>query len=762
LYPANTSFETLRLDVIDPQLCTSCGGCQLACPEDVITFAGLTPQLRSPSDANRCGSCTACVDVCPGARPDTLIAESRLFGRGRRVDERWIGIHEAVLGGRARDPHIFKSSASGGSTTALLRTAKRVLELDAILVMGREPNQGWRTAPVLCEDADQLVDHAQSSYQLAPYLGVLRQAMHPTPRKVGIVGLACHMQAMRKLQTLDTPAGAWARDHVRFLVEIGCSSGTTPEGTRSLIEGLLEERTEDVALVRYRTGDYPGEIAVDMKDGRRLTVPFWRAVKHFAHNKTHRCLSCGDWISGLADVTVSDGDPNIFAASVATTADPNAAKHGRVFVRTPLGKRIVEAAVERGELEVWDIQLEGFNLGLERKRNRRASYEKGILPLPEGPIPGFREDHESVDDAVFLDPTTGGDLSGKRKPPQVRALWIDGRRGLQLRSEPVPQPERGQVRIRTSFSLVSPGTELHYLERYQREDRQLKLGYCSTGVVDAVGHGVEGLARGQRVLAMGWGYATHAELACVPKRLCVPLPATTTAEHGVFAGIAATALHGMHRARLGAGDRALVVGCGLVGQLVARFAALRGAQVCAVDVHAERLRGLGPAIATRQVDLQRGLYASLEAMPPDGYNHVLLCSASASDELLRDCLRIVGPEHHPATARNVVTVLGRLTATVPFSVDLDNIDIRISARCGTGYRDPRYVHGEIDYPAPPGEATVDQNLATCVGLVADGSLDVSGIPLLRVALEEATSAYAQLRQRPEYVGALFHYANRHD
>jgi coenzyme F420 hydrogenase subunit beta len=759
LYPATTSFATLRQEVIDPQLCTGCGGCQLACPEDVIRFDGLTPRLRLPSDAARCGSCTACVDVCPGARPDTLIAERRLFGRGRRTDERWIGIHEAVFGGRAKDPHIFKSSASGGSTTALLRTAKRDLELDAILVMGREQNRGWRTAPVLCEDADQLVDYAQSSYQIAPYLGQLRQAMYPTPRSVAIVGLACHMQAIRKLQTVDTQAGAWARQHIRFLVEIGCSSGTTPEGTRSLIEELLEERAEDVALVRYRTGDYPGEIAVDMKDGRRLTVPFWRAVKHFARNKTHRCLSCGDWISGLADVSVSDGDPNIFAASVGTTADPDAAKHGRLFVRTPLGKRIVEAAVERGELEVWDIQLDGFNLGLERKRNRRASYERGALPFPDGPIPGFREQHDVVDDAMYLDPTTGGDLSGKRKPSLPRALWIDGRRGLQLRSEPVPQPEPGQVRIRTSYSLVSPGTELHYLARYQEEDRQLKLGYCSTGVIDAVGRGVDGLERGQRVLAMGWGYATHAEFACVPMRLCVTIPTATAAEHGVFAGIAATALHGLHRARLGPGDRALVVGCGLVGQMVARLAVLRGAHVCAVDVHAERLRGMGDAIATRTVDPKRGLYASLERVPADGYNHVLLCVAGGGEDLLGDCLRILGPEHHPAIARNVITVLGRLTATVPFSVDLGNIDIRVSARCGTGYRDPRYVHGEVDYPAPPGEATVDKNLETCIGLIADGSLDVTAVPLLRVPLDEATSAYAQLQQRPEYVGALFRYAN---
>ncbi len=402
-------FLDLSRDVLDKQLCSSCGVCGLACPQNLIEFDGLVPKLREPSLASRCADCTDCVKACPGARPDTLIAEERLFGRGRRLDERWIGIRAKVLGGRARERKVFEASASGGSATAVLRAAKRHLGLDSVLVMGREPQRGWRTAPALCEDVDDLVNYAQSSYQIAPYLGVLRREMEsPTPRMVAVVGLACHIQGIRKLQSLESRAGEWARTNIRLLVELGCSSGTTPRGTESLIEEILEESVDDVALVRYRSGDYPGQIAVDMKDGRRLYVPFWRAVKQFATNKTHRCLSCGDWMSGLADVSVSDGDPNIFAASVEAGDDPDAAKHGRIFVRTPLGQSIIDAAVELGELEVWNIELEGLNLGLERKRNRRASYEQGSLPLPEGPIPGAREPWQGLDDEVFLDPQTAG------------------------------------------------------------------------------------------------------------------------------------------------------------------------------------------------------------------------------------------------------------------------------------------------------------------------------------------------------------------
>ncbi len=348
-----------------------------------------------------------------------------------------------------------------------------------------------------------------------------------------------------------------------------------------------------------------------------------------------------------------------------------------------------------------------------------------------------------------------------------RFLVVEGRAGVQLRQEARPEPARAQVRVRTSVSLVSPGTELHYIDRCQREDTTLRLGYCVAGVVDALGEGVEGLALGTPVIAMGWEHATHAEYVCVPKRLCVAVPGGLAPWHAVFAGIAATALHGLHRARLGASDRALVVGGGLVGQLVARLAERVCAHVCVADVLAPRLVGLGEGVAVVEVDRTRGLHASLEAkaqaqgQSAPSFTHVLACVPAADDALLRDCLALLGPHYHHQTARTVLTVLGRMTVQVPFGVELGNVDIRMSARCGAGYRDPAYVHGEVDYAAPVGEGTVDENLARCARMIAEGTLDVAGIPVWRVPFVESASVYPELRRRPEYVAAVFEYGEPH-
>lgn len=392
------TFALLQSQVLEPDLCTACGACRLACPQDVIRFDGLVPVL---ADADHdCGPCADCVEVCPGADPSTPLSEERLFGRTRTVEERWIGIFQEVVSGYALTPAVFEASASGGSITAVLQAALSEERVDVVLSMGRDAGEPWRAAPALVRSAEELVETAQSTYQLAPYLGALRPVMEREPdARVAMTGIACHIQAMRKLQAMDTAAGRWAREQVVLLVEPACSSSTRPEGTAAVIEGRAGVPLDQVVRLRYREGDYPGEISVRTADGADHRVAFWQAVRDFAGNKTHRCLSCGDWMSGLADISVSDGDPNIFAASV---GGAHRAKHGRVFVRTEAGAKAVAEARFLGLLECAPIELSGLNLGLERKRNRRASYERSGRPVPVGPIPGWTEELEIIPDERLI------------------------------------------------------------------------------------------------------------------------------------------------------------------------------------------------------------------------------------------------------------------------------------------------------------------------------------------------------------------------
>src|SRR5688572_10715998 len=107
-----------------------------------------------------------------------------------------------------------------------------------------------------------------------------------------------------------------------------------------------------------------------------------------------------------------------------------------------------------------------------------------------------------------------------------RFLVAAGAQGVRVEDEPLVSPAAGQLRIRAVRSLVSPGTERHYVTKCRETNERLRLGYCSSGWVDAVGEGVTGFAVGDRVAAMGWQYAHHGEVIRVPWRLCVQAPSS--------------------------------------------------------------------------------------------------------------------------------------------------------------------------------------------------------------------------------------------
>jgi coenzyme F420 hydrogenase subunit beta len=402
-------YSQLRASVLDPDLCTRCGACEPACPRRIIEIVDLLPRLVSPSAEQQCGTCNDCVEICPGADPRTPEAEDALFGRRRTPDQNWIGVYEDVFTCWATDQRVYDASGSGGTVSALLAHALERHGFRWVLVCGRDPDRPYRAAPIVCRDPGKVHEYAQSTYQLSSYLVPLRSLLEDEPPSRGaIAGLACHVQAVRALQRLDSPLGRRARERIGLLIEIACSSNTLPRGTETLITGDLSLRLEDVARVAYRDGEpYPGSFTVVTRDGERHRLPLFHVFRHFKDHKTHRCLSCPDWLSGLADLSVIDADPNIFIASINGASEHR--KAGTVLVRTPVGRAILEAATRAGALASERTRLvQDRNLGLERKRSRRLYYERLGTPISAGPVPGHVEPDDVLDDDALLAITSRG------------------------------------------------------------------------------------------------------------------------------------------------------------------------------------------------------------------------------------------------------------------------------------------------------------------------------------------------------------------
>jgi coenzyme F420 hydrogenase subunit beta len=397
------SYADLRDLVIDSDLCASCGACVAVCPDDLLRIsvdnpvASLKPGLaaESPEVTRACADCGLCVDVCPGKDTGVTESEQRLFGRVRSETQRWTGISRRTFQARASSDAVLTSASAGGAVTTLLTTALRTGSIDAALVVGRDDDRPWVPAAKLVTTEEELLACAQASYSIAPNLHLLRDTPY---NRIGVVGLACQVQALNRMANLPEPVPV--ADKVALTVEIACSSNTRLDGTRHLIEDRLHLPLTDVTELKYRSGRYPGNFtAVDSGHGTH-TVPFHELVTRFKKFKTFRCQACPDWWSGLADISIADGDPNIFRTSRNNADIP---KSSLVVTRTPAGDALVDLAAQRGELELAPTEFEPEeSLGLQRKRHRYLTYQSRYPDrVPAAALAGPEEIEPLRDDEVI-------------------------------------------------------------------------------------------------------------------------------------------------------------------------------------------------------------------------------------------------------------------------------------------------------------------------------------------------------------------------
>lgn len=190
----------------------------------------------------------------------------------------------------------------------------------------------------------------------------------------------------------------------------------------------------------------------------------------------------------------------------------------------------------------------------------------------------------------------------------AEALWYVAPCRAELRSEELEAPGRDELRVRALFGGISRGTEsLVFAGRVpESEFRRMrgphmdggfpfpvKYGYSLVGVVET---GDAGLI-GRTVFVLH----PHQTLFNVPAGAAVLLPRGLPPRRAVLAANMETALNGVWDGAPGPADRIAVVGCGVLGALVAFLCGrIAGAEVTIIDTNparAETASRLGVAFA---------------------------------------------------------------------------------------------------------------------------------------------------------------------
>jgi threonine dehydrogenase-like Zn-dependent dehydrogenase len=171
----------------------------------------------------------------------------------------------------------------------------------------------------------------------------------------------------------------------------------------------------------------------------------------------------------------------------------------------------------------------------------------------------------------------------------MRAAVLAGPGRIEVKRVPVPEPGRGQVRVKLEgcgvcASNLTPWAGPEWMEFPTKPG---DLGHEGWGTVDAVGDGVSGLSVGDRVAALS--YKSYAEFDIAEADAVVRLPAELA--DAPFPGEPlGCAFNIFRRADIQTGQTVAVVGIGFLGALLTKLATDAGAKVIAISRRQESLQ----------------------------------------------------------------------------------------------------------------------------------------------------------------------------
>ncbi|MEO0138986.1 MAG: bi-domain-containing oxidoreductase [candidate division WOR-3 bacterium] len=339
---------------------------------------------------------------------------------------------------------------------------------------------------------------------------------------------------------------------------------------------------------------------------------------------------------------------------------------------------------------------------------------------------------------------------------------------------PPPKFKKGGVLIKTLYSAISPGTEgatvslvkggplkilkerkeqvldiLRVFKDYgpiflinkirSRAEMLTPLGYSLCGEV------IEGwgdIKKGELVVAVGGEFANHCEIVWVPENLVVKANRRDKAKELSFGALISIAVHSIRRSGISGGERALVIGMGIIGHLIARILRVWDVEVWGMDKDDYRLKfaeGYGINVVSGK--------------PPEDYFDVAFITApdksgevvNIAGKSLRDRGRVVA------------------VADANFSFDwktyyYKELEILVSRSYGPGRYDPEYEVGGRDYPIGYVRWTEKRNLEYAVKLVESERLKIEDLITHEFPIDKAPDAYDLItHKRDKFLGIVIKY-----
>jgi len=246
----------------------------------------------------------------------------------------------------------------------------------------------------------------------------------------------------------------------------------------------------------------------------------------------------------------------------------------------------------------------------------------------------------------------------------------------------------------------------------------------------------------------------------VPKNLVAKVPEGVSLSEAAYTTLGAIALQGVRQAAPTLGESMVVIGLGLLGQLLIQLLKANGCRVIGIDINPDsvalaKVHGCDLALWRDEETLKEQVMAFTNGYGADAV--IITASTSANDpvelaaDISRDRGRVV-----------MVGVSGMNLPRTPYY--MKELEFKLSRSYGAGRYDTNYEEKGIDYPIGYVRWTEKRNMQAFLQLLAERKISLANITTHTFPIEQGEEAYKLItgERKERYIGILLDYGEFQD
>jgi len=324
-------------DVIRHGLCNRCGSC-VGLSGGKIVFEDRTgkylPVIRETLDDE---TSQLVWKACSGKGFN--FPDQRVSVFGNPGGHPYIGHYQNIYIGHSRDPEIRLNAASGGILSAILIWLMEKKMINGAVVLGMSETEPWMTRPFIATSKQEILQAAQSKYIISSVNEILPE-MGRFKGILAFVGLPGQVQSIRLLQEIKHPFVK----NIKYV--FGPFYGNTLHfsSVKSFLRSFGEKDYTRISKLYFRYGEWPGNMRVEMKDGKYYELPKFHANYLIPFHILKNSLLCTDLSNEYTDI--SGGD------AWAPAYEERGKGFSMVISRSGQGQDILNGMMEEGWLQL--------------------------------------------------------------------------------------------------------------------------------------------------------------------------------------------------------------------------------------------------------------------------------------------------------------------------------------------------------------------------------------------------------------------------